>query len=98
MRVQESKRYSVLETLKSPLVQQVAESDLASDVVSIKVEATDVLVDPGKGAEFLDGPFCRFQYLTLHTLRLPWNVLNLGGLQSLTILDQQDSISAPWLE
>lgn len=33
-------------------------TDLAGDVVSIEVEATDMLVDPGEGIELLDGPFC----------------------------------------
>ena len=58
----------------------VGKADLAGDVMSIEVEATDVLVDPGEGAELLDGALCRLQNLALQALRPPWNVLYLGRL------------------
>lgn len=49
--------------------------------MSIEVEATNMLMNLGERAELLDGTLCCLQYLALHTLRLAWNVLYLGGLQ-----------------
>lgn len=61
-----------------------ARADLAGDVMSIEMEATDVLVDSGEGAELLDGTLCVLHHLACQALRLPWNVLNPGGLQNLS--------------
>ena len=49
--------------------------------MSIEVETTDMLMNPGEGIELLDGTLCCFQHLALHTLGPPRNVLNPGGLQ-----------------
>lgn len=43
--------------------------------MSIEMEAADVLMDSGEGAEFLDGALCCLQHFALQGLRLPWNVL-----------------------
>lgn len=57
------------------------ETDLAGDIMSIEMEAANMLVDPGEGVELLDGTLCGFHHLALHTLRPPRDVLNPGGLQ-----------------
>ena len=59
--------------------------------MSIEMEAADVLVDPGEGVEFLDGPLCCLQHLALHTLRPTWDILNFGGLQPSVNLQPKSS-------
>ena len=56
-------------------------TDLAGDVMSIEMETTDMLVDPGEGIELLDGTLCCFHHLAMHTLRPPRDVLDPGSLQ-----------------
>ena len=56
-------------------------TDLAGDVMSIKMKTTDMLVDPGKWVKLLDGTLCCLHHFAWHTLRPPRDVLNPRGLQ-----------------
>ncbi len=48
--------------------------------MSIEVEAADMLVYPGEGAELLDGTLSCFQHLALQALGLPRNIFYAGCL------------------
>ena len=49
--------------------------------MSVEVEATDMLVYPGEGAELLDGTLSCFEHLALQALGSPRNVFYAGCLQ-----------------
>ncbi len=57
-------------------------ADLSGDVMSIEVEATDMLVDLGEGVEALNSRLSCLHHLAMHTLRSPWDILNFGCLQA----------------
>ena len=57
-------------------------ADLSGDVMSIEVEATDMLVDLGEGVEALNSRLSCLHHLAMHTLRSPWDVLNFRCLQA----------------
>ena len=52
------------------------EGYLASHVMCIEVEAADMLVDAGEGAELLNGGFSLLQDHISQALVLPWNILH----------------------
>lgn len=55
-------------------------SDLPCDVMGIEVEAANVLMNAGEGAEALDCALSLLQHLALQALRPPRCVLNAGCL------------------
>ena len=55
--------------------------DLSCDVMGVEVEATDVLVNLGKGVKTLNGHLGCLHHLAVQALRPPWNVLDGGCLQ-----------------
>ena len=67
---------------------QLRSADLSGDVMSIEVEATDVLVDLGEGVKALYGRLSCLHHLAMHTLRSPWDVLNLRCLQAHQSINQ----------
>jgi len=68
-------------------------ADLSGDVMSIEVEATDVLVDLGEGVKALNGRLSCLHHLAMHTLRSPWDVLDLRCLQAHQSINQSVSQS-----
>ena len=56
--------------------------------MSIEVEAADVLVDLGEGVKALNSHLSGLHHLAMHTLRSPWDVLNLRGLQAQQSINQ----------
>lgn len=52
------------------------EIDLASHVMCVEMEAADVLVNAGEGAELLNGGFSLLQHHISHSLVLSWNVFH----------------------
>ena len=68
-------------------------ADLSGDVMSIEVEATDMLVDLGEGVEALNSRLSCLHHLAMHTLRSPWDVLDLRCLQAHQSINQSVSQS-----
>ncbi len=61
--------------------------------MSIEVEAADMLVDLGEGVKALNSHLSCLHHLAVHTLRSPWDVLNLGCLQAQQTINQ--SVNQP---
>jgi len=69
-------------------VVSLCSADLSGDVMSIEVEATDMLVDLGEGVKALNRRLSCLHHLAMHTLRSPWDVLNFGCLQAQQTINQ----------
>ena len=56
--------------------------------MSIEVEAADMLVNLGEGVKALNSRLSCLHHLAMHTLRPPWDVLNLRCLQAQQSINQ----------